>query len=442
MQRCGDLESRMGQKITRATLCVLIAVSTGSPSLHAQNTAKSSGMIDMNAASMFLMNNMSGTAVNPEAWQMPMVMKPFGSWNTSFMGQAFLLDTQQSGPRGGDKLYSSNWFMADAEHRVGSEGAFEFQLMLSLEPATITDRRYPLLFQTGETAFGKPIEDGQHPHNFVMGLGVQYALALGDNTTFEVYAAAVGDPALGPVAYPHRASALELPQATISHHWQDSTHISDDVVTVGVAYKKLKLEASGFHGAEPNENRWTIAVGPIDSWSGRLWYFPNKHWAAQVSVGHLTHPEALEPGDQLRTTASVEYSKPISGGGWSSSLIWGRNHSTYTARGLNSYTAETVLPVSRKNFVTGRAELVDKDELFDGMPAVEEVLDARYGSTFRIGAYTIGYTRNVDLFRNLETGIGANFEAYSLPAAIKASYGNHPVGGNLYIRFRLRPAIL
>lgn len=425
----------------RAKPYLLCALSCGSVALRAQDMQpmNRSGMGEMNTAGMFLMNNMSGTAVNPDAWPMPMIMKPMGSWTTMFMGEAFVVDTQQSGPRGGDKLYSTNWLMANAEHRLGKEGAFEFQLMLSLEPATITDRRYPLLFQTGETAFGKPIEDGQHPHNFAMGLGMQYALALSENTTLELYAAPVGDPALGPIAYPHRASAMELPQATLAHHWQDSTHISDDVVTAGIGYRKIKLEASGFHGAEPNENRWTIEVGPIDSWATRLWFFPSNRWAAQVSVGRLAHPEALEPGDQVRATASVEYSKPMAGGSWSSSLIWGRDHSTFTKRNLNSYTAESVLPVRTKNFITGRAELVDKDELFEGMPDIQEFLDIRYGSTFRIGAYTIGYTRDIDIFRNVETGVGANFEAYSLPTAIKPYYGQHPVGGNIYVRFRLRP---
>ncbi len=405
---------------------------------QAPDAMPSMNMVEMNAASMFLMNLSSGTSVNPSAWPMPMVMKPVGSWNTMWMAQAFLNDTQQSGPRGGDKLYSTNWFMTNLEHKVGREGAFSIQLMLSLEPATITDRRYPLLFQTGETAFGKPIVDGQHPHDFIMALGFHYARSLGEHTTLELYFAPVGDPALGPVAYPHRASAMELPQATLSHHWQDSTHISNDVATVGIAYKKFRLEASGFHGAEPDEFRWNIDSGAMNSWATRLWYFPTDRWAAQFSVGHLTHPEALEPGDQTRTTASIEYAKPLPGGSWSTSLIWGRDHSTFTKRDTNSYTLESVLPIRRKNFITGRAELVDKDELFAGEPQIELFLDSTYGSTFRIGAYTIGYTRDIDLFRQVETGVGANIEAYSLPGAIKPYYGEHPLGGNMFVRFRLR----
>jgi hypothetical protein len=404
----------------------------------AEHASSAMSMVDMNPASMYLMNLASGTSANPASWPMPMIMTHYRDWNTMFMGIGFLTDIQQSGPRGGDKVYSTNWFMAAAEHRVGSNGAFQAVVMLSLEPATIADRRYPLLFQTGETAYGAPLVDSQHPHNFIMSLGFHYAHQLAEDTTLDVYVAPVGDPALGPTAFPHRASAMELPQATISHHWQDSTHIADEVVTVGLQHKKVKLEASGFHGAEPGENRWIIQTGSLDSWATRLWYVPTKNWAAQVSFGRITRPEALEPGDQVRVTASVEYTRPMPGGSWASSLIWGRTHSTATHRNLNSYLAESVLPVTRRNFIMGRAELVDKDELFSSQPDIEQRLDSRYGSTFRIGAYTLGYTRDIEIFRHVETGIGANFTSYSLPDAIKPYYGSHTVGGNVFLRFRLR----
>src|SRR5579872_4247753 len=140
------------------------------------------GMGEMNPAAMYLMDLASGTSVNPAAWPMPMLMTHYGSWNAMFMADAFVVDTEQTGPRGGDKLYSTNAFMVSAEHRVGSRGSFQTDLMLSLEPATITDRRYPLLFQTGETAYGAPIADGQHPHNLIMGLGFHYAYQLGEDT--------------------------------------------------------------------------------------------------------------------------------------------------------------------------------------------------------------------------------------------------------------------
>lgn len=403
------------------------------------HTMPGMNMGDMNMAGMYLMNLASGTSENPAAWPMPMIMTQFGNWNAMFMGIGFLSDIQQSGPRGGDKLYSTNWLMGSAQHRVGSKGAFQAELMLSLEPATITDRRYPLLFQTGETAYGSSLVDAQHPHNFIMSLGFHYAQQLAEDTTLDLYFAPVGDPALGPVAYPHRASAMELPEAPISHHWQDSTHIADDVVTVGIHYKKMKLEASGFYGSEPGENRWIIESGPINSWSSRLWLFPSKNWAAQVSFGRIARPEALEPGDQTRVTASLAYSRPMRGSSWSSTLVWGRTHSTATFRNLNSYLAESVAPVTRRDFVTGRFELVDKDELFANQPDLEQRLSVVYGSTFRIGAYTVGYTRDIDMFRHVETGVGANVTTYSLPEAIKPYYGRHPIGGNIFVRLRIRP---
>src|SRR5579864_1408861 len=155
---------------------------------------------------MYLMSLGSGTGLNPLAWPMPMLMQRKGSWSLDYMGQGFLVDTQQSGPRGGDKMYSTNWGMASAQHSLGP-GKIMFDAMLSLEPATVTNRSYPLLFQTGETAYGRPLTDAQHPHDFVMGLGAHYVLPVGEHTLLDFYYAGVGDPALGPVAFPHRASA-------------------------------------------------------------------------------------------------------------------------------------------------------------------------------------------------------------------------------------------
>jgi len=278
-------------------------------------------MHNMNRAGMYLMNMASGTSMNPYSSRIPMIMTESGNWALMFMGQGFLVDTQQSGPRGGDKFYSPNWFMTSAIHPAGANASFMLEAMISLEPATITNRSYPLLFQTGETAYGRPLIDAQHPHDFIMSLGFQYANRINRDTMLQFYYAPVGDPALGPVAFPHRVSALEIPQATLGHHWQDSTHIADNVATVAVRHKWLRLEASGFYGAEPNENRWNIDWGGMDSYSGRVSAAPNQNWMIQVSAGHLAQPERNEPGNVTRVTASAAYTR----NGWSSSFIWGRN---------------------------------------------------------------------------------------------------------------------
>jgi len=373
---------------------------------------------------MYLMSLGSGTSLNPLAWPMPMLMQRKGSWSLDYMGEAFLVDTQQSGPRGGDKLYSTNWGMASAQHSLG-QGKLMFDAMLSLEPATVTNRSYPLLFQTGESAYGRPLMDAQHPHDFVMALGAHYVLPLGEYALLHFYYAGIGDPALGPVAFPHRASASELPQATLGHHWEDSTHIAANVATVGVKYRWIRLEASGFHGAEPNENRWNIDWGPMDSYSGRLSVFPSKNWMAQISAGRLTKPEALEPGDVVRTTASIHYTRVrFNGEAWSTSFIWGRNHKIATKSDTDAWLLETVFPTTGKDILTGRFEVVDKDELFP--------------EAFRVKAITGGYTRDLSTRSNLETGIGANVTGYAIPAAIQPAYGGHPWGVSVYFRVRLK----
>ena len=384
-----------------------------------------------------LMNLTSGTSISPQSWTMPMLMRTVDRWRLMFMASAFVIDTQENGPRGADKFYSESWGMFAASHDLAG-GTIMFQLMLSLDPATITDRRYPELFQTGETAYGRPLVDAQHPHDFIMGLGFHYAHSLGEHTTLQLYFAPVGDPALGPVAFPHRPSAAELPQAPLSHHWQDSTHVADEVLTAGIVYKKIKLEASGFYGTEPDENRWNIDYGPINSWSTRLSIFPASNWMAQVSVGRLARPERQEPGDVVRSTASLHYTRPMqSGGQWSTSLIWGRNHRLLDHSNSNAYLLESVAPFRQKNFFTGRIELVDKDELFSDQPELAEQLARTAGSSFRIGAYTLGYTRDIGTFHNVETGIGGNVTTYTLPEAIKPYYGDRPLAFNFYLRLRL-----
>jgi hypothetical protein len=398
-----------------------------------------------------LLNESSGTDVQPRAWAMPQGMQSAGGWRLMFMGQAFVtniqqygVDRQPSGPMttaetpetGLDKLYSTNWGMLAAVRRAGP-GALMLRTMLSLEPATISDRRYPELFQTGETAYGAAIVDGQHPHNFVMEIAAEYVARVNKSILGYIYYAPVGDPALGPTAYPHRASAAELPQAALGHHYEDSTHIAYDVATVGVDPGWARLEASGFHGEEPGENRWSVPDGGfvrMDSWAVRGVVSKLKAVTAQVSTGRLTHPEAASAGDIERTTASVEYARRSS----ATSVIWGRDYKTDGRYSVNAVTAETVLAAGAKNLFTGRYEWSQRDELFDNEAALKKQFAAEGQRWFDIGAYTAGYTRVVGNWHDAEVGVGGNVTAYSVPGEIQAYYGAHPVAVSVYLRVRLK----
>jgi hypothetical protein len=369
-----------------------------------------------------------------------MVMKRVGSWTTMLHGVLSFNEIQQSGPRGGDKFFVSNWVMGTAQRRAGV-GSFQARAMISMEPATVTKRFYPLLLQSGETAFGNPIADGQHPHDLVMELGAQYARRVGEHSILGLYAAVVGDPALGPVAFPHRISAQELPQATLGHHTQDSSHVANTVVTVGLTRGMARLEASGFRGEEPNENRWNFDGGAMDSWASRLSLSPTPNWSGQISVGRLKRPEAHEPYDVIRSTASVTYNRRRETGFWAASLIWGRNHKTGVHRNTNSYLAEAVIQAQQKSYLTGRVELVDRDELLhdeEDADHAEHPFDLAEGLVFRIAAFTLGYTRGLGTVSGVEVGLGGNISFYRIPSALTALYGNRPVGFLTYLRFRLK----
>jgi hypothetical protein len=376
----------------------------------------------------------SGTSAEPNSTPMPMLMTMKGKWMLMFHGEAFLNALQQSGARGSDKVFSTNWFMPMAQRLVGP-GTLTLRTMLSLEPATVTNRYYPELFQQGETAFGKPIVDGQHPHDFIMELAALYDLKVGEGL-LSFYFAPMGDPAMGPTAYPHRASASEDPIAPLGHHLEDSTHIADDVITTGFMYKLARIEASGFHGREPDEFRWDIDSGKIDSWSIRATVNPAQNWSAQYSFAHLTSPEALHPEEDLqRMTASIMYNRPMARGNWASTLLWGRNRTLDTGLASNGYLAESTIRFAERNYIWGRIESADRtDELLlrhrAESPGFQEKIIAR------VQAYTIGFERDLHLIPHLATGIGGQLSVYSTPDALKAQYGNHPAGGVIFIRFR------
>ncbi|HEY7353772.1 MAG TPA: hypothetical protein VH596_13480 [Terriglobales bacterium] len=379
----------------------------------------------------------SGTDVEPNSTSREMLMLEKAKWTFMFHGELFLNDIQQSGPRGSSKLFSTNWFMPMAQRKFG-HGTVTVRSMFSLEPATVSDRRYPELFQQGETAFGRPIADGQHPHDFFMELAGIYDYAFKDNTVFTFYAAPIGDPALGPPAYPHRESASEDPVAPLGHHFQDSTHIAADVITFGFTHKFLRLEASGFHGREPDEYRWDIDSGSINSWSTRLTVNPGQNWSFQYSVGDLASPEALAPGEDIRRmTASVIYNLPLAKGHWTSMALWGRNESLQDRNVGNSYMFESTLGFAARNNVWTRIENVDRtNELLLGEMTVPANFTERYIA--RVQAYTTGYDREIGNLPHISTALGAQLTWYGVPPILSPTYGENPFGVVLFLRLRAK----
>lgn len=415
---------------------------------------------------------LSGTAQSPAAQPFRMLHKRVDSWSLMLLGTLWGVHTNQTGGRGRDKFFGAGWVMPMASRRLAG-GIFTLRTMFSVDPLLLTKGRYPLLFQTGETWKNIPIINGQHPHDFIMELAGSYQYRLSESTTLNFYAGLRGDPSLGPTAYPHRVSASENPIAVTSHHYQDSTHISGNVSTLGVTHKWVTLEASGFHGREPDEKRWGIELGAIDSFASRITITPTPRWSGQYSVGRINNREATHPDrDTFRQTASLTYVRPLQRGHWASSFVWGRSHDLpYTqkpngnlldilrpagtakagaprqhivlvptrVRGqkFNAYTLESTLRFRDKHWIWGRAELSDKDSLllFEEAPFVRLLEEYRYS---RIKAYSAGYSRELKSpVGFLQPAIGGQLQVFQSPANLSPIYGAWPKGVQIWLRVRI-----
>jgi hypothetical protein len=403
----------------------------------------------------------SGTSLLPASSSMHAYHFTAGDWLGMLHGLVRAGFNRQYGKVGVGKLESQNWLMAMAEREAGP-GRLALRGMLSAEPLTAPHGGFPQLFQTGETYRGKPIYNAQHPHDLFMELAAMYTVPLGEQSAVQFYGAAVGEPAIGPPAFMHRPSAAENPNAPLGHHGQDSSHITHGVFTVGLQARRFKVEASAFHGREPDERRAGIELGAIDSWSARLWFTPSRDWTMQVSGGRVNRPEALSESDKTRLTASIHHNHAWEGGVVASSLIWGRE--SEALGDFNSYLLESTVTLAERNHLYGRAELADKYGLLpqqyapaviefrrprgsgaakrhspvfdDGGPSPDGFIPIPTRGHFRVGAFTLGYVRDVYDDGRFAVGVGADVTVHTRPGVLDARYGEHPIGSHVFIRIR------
>jgi hypothetical protein len=362
----------------------------------------------------------------------PMAGMAMPGWHLMVMGVGRLGYNDQGGRSGDDAFESSNWNMLHLAHDLG-RGRLSLMLMNSLEPWTFEKRGSPELFQTGESYRGRPLVDRQHPHDLFMNLSATYRLSLGTESAAWFQLAPVGEPAIGPTAFMHRASSGENPTAPLGHHWQDSTHITFNVVTAGFGWKAMSVEGSAFHGAEPDEDRRDIEGGSIDSAAGRVKLRLANGWSAQLSHAFLHEPEAAVPGDLHRTTASVHYGaegdRPFA-----ATLLWGRNDEAHGVS--DSVLLEAAYQLTRADHLYGRAEWVEKDRHLLEFKGAEVTPAIDLPDVARIGALTLGYLRDFVLARTLRVGAGADLTAYSFPSGLKPVYGDSPISTRVFLRVR------
>ncbi|MBX3281546.1 MAG: hypothetical protein KF756_03625 [Acidobacteria bacterium] len=384
----------------------------------------------------------SGTAWVPDSTPMYAYMKHFKDGGMfMLMGSAFLRyttigssrDVSIAGKGSRSRFDAPHMLMAMYSRPAGKNGQIGIRTMFSLDALTQRGYGYPLLYQSGEQFHGLPVHDRQHPHDFVSELAFTYSYKFDDKRSVFVYAGLPGEPALGPAMFMHRTSGANNPDAPISHHWQDATHITWGVVTAGVSFGKVKFEASAFNGTEPDENRWAFDRPRLNSFSGRISWNPTRDLSFQISHGYLKNPEPLEPDLKIlrKTTASAIYNRPFGKDkNWASTFVWGQNYGN--GERSNAFLFESNFDF-QKNAIFGRLERVEKS-------AHELVLDHSYhGPMYWVGAYSIGYVRDIYSQKGVDVGLGGMLTANSNPASLTPVYGGTQHGG-WQIFLRIRPS--
>lgn len=377
--------------------------------------------------------NGSGTSWLPDNSPMYMYMARKGK--TSFMlhGNIFLrytsTDFTAKGSRGATKFDAPNWFMGMMNHQIGKKGLLNATVMLSFDRPIMGGEGYPLLFQSGETWQGKPLVDRQHPHDVFAAVSVGYTYAINKNMDVYGYIGYPGEPAISAPAFMHRVSAMNNPDASLGHHWQDATHITFGVGTVGFRYKQVKAEFSSFTGREPDEDRYNFDKPLFDSYAYRVSYNPSKAWALQFSQAFVHSPESLEPEEDVtRTTASVIHTVPLNkpASFIASSAVWGLNSRDHGHK-EHSFLAESNLQL-QKNAIYGRYEFVEKS-------THELQLEDTFGETkFSVHAFTLGYARTLATVWKTNLAVGAQGTVNVEDKALYGIYGKNPLSAQVYVR--------
>jgi hypothetical protein len=402
------------------------------PADAAQAPPKGMGMDQMEGAlgPYVFTREASGTSWQPDASPHEAIHLREGGWLVMFHGQLTGVWDSQSGPRGGDKDFATGMFMVMAQRPLG-DGELQLRAMLSPDPL-MGPSGYPLLLATGETADGKtPLVDRQHPHDLFMELSASYAWKLTASSSAFVYAGLPGEPAFGPPAFMHRLSIMDSAEAPISHHWLDSTHITFGVATGGVVLGDWKVEASAYNGREPDQHRYDIETGALDSTAVRLSWNPTRNWSLQTSWADEISPEQLEPGvDQHKVSASAIYTVDLgSQRWWSTTAAWGRRSSE--GIDLDAWVLESAVKPAAAWTIFSRAEHVQNDEL------IAALLD--HGPVFNVGKVSLGAIRDFPVSQHLLFGVGALYSLDFVPGALKAAYGSSdPHGAMAFVRLKLR----
>jgi len=354
-------------------------------------------------------------------------------WLLSGQLNAFGVFSFVPGSRGTDQFAAPNMFMLDGGRALGTRQFLNLELMGTTELWTYPGHGYPELLQVGEErADGEPFIDAQHPHSSpVMGLTLSDTVRLGAASTLKLFFAPRGESTDGPVAYMHRKSARDDPDAPLGHHvGQDVGHISSTVLGAALDLAPLTLEASVFNGTEPSPTRVDLPIGALDSEALRVSYALTPGDRVMASLASVRQSDPDYPGASSATRQSASLYDHLvlsSGDAIDHTFIIGSITRHPTGTTLTSFLDEVVLQSGRSE-VWGRIEVLQR---------LASELEIPLGDKRWVSALTVGYTYWPASVAGLRLGLGSSLTVDVLPSDWAAAYGNRaPLTARLIVQIR------
>ena len=394
---------------------------------HGQHAAHATNAMQGVLGAYTMNREASGTSWQPDASEHGGVHSQYGQWQ--IMSHALLNGVYdwQDGPRGDEEAFLAGMLMGAARRDFTNGGSLNLRAMLSPDPFMGKDG-YPLLFAAGETADGEnTLIDRQHPHDLVMELSASYAQRLSATDSVFAYGGLPGEPAFGPPAFMHRMAAMDSPEAPITHHWFDSTHITFGVVTAGLVHENWKVEASRFRGREPDQDRYDIETGDLDSTALRVSWNPTQNLSLQTSWADIESPEALEPEEnEERISASGIYTRRFGNDGWWSATLAYANKDRSDGVSLDAWLGEAALHPNDRWTIFSRGERIETDEL-----------EGHHGEAQTVSRLSLGAIRDFRLTENVLFGVGALVQRHFAPDELAPAYGGDPVGAMGFVRLKI-----
>lgn len=362
----------------------------------------------------------SGTSWLPASSPMYGLLFGDDDWGFMLRGNIFAGYQAFSSERGAHGFMTTNTLLATGWHGIGRHELMA-RLALSWEALTMGNS-YPLIGQTDDAVPARLPPDRQPAQELFIEASLTYTVALNGDSALQVYAAASGEPALGPPAFNYRVSAFSDPLPPITQGRIESAP-AFGVLTAGWFGHSTKIEGSWFNAAKSPARVYDFELRVPASFALRLSVNPGRAWSSQLSYGYLNVLDRADGGPRVqRLTGSLSHNLRLGlEANWATTFALGfrRPAGGPTRPGL---LLESSWNVQEHHTVYGRFEY-------------------ERAAAARVGMLALGYVYYFRPLASLAPGIGARASLSPLAAALEPDYGTRvPVGGMIYVQ--LRPAAL